>query len=60
MSYYNVGRTEDSILQFQDIAVLNPDNVEVQEILENLRAGNPPVSSSVAVTQRETLPVEEI
>lgn len=64
LSYDQVGRTEDAIEQFKRIQETNPDNTEVQFILENLRAGRdafedaqPPLD--IAPEEREGLPLEE-
>jgi len=64
LSYETVGQHEKAISEFRDISILNPENSEVTQILENLRAGrepfsnlNPPITSSPE--KREELPIEE-
>lgn len=53
LSYYQLDRETDATKQFEEIAVTNPENQEVQLILTNLRAGKsifadakPPVDST--------------
>jgi len=42
LSYNNTGRTEDAIRVFGEVLQLNPDNTEVQQIIENLNDGKNP------------------
>jgi tetratricopeptide (TPR) repeat protein len=42
LSYYQVGRTADAILQFVGLQKLNPGNQEVTNVLTNLRNGEAP------------------
>jgi tetratricopeptide (TPR) repeat protein len=53
LSYYEVGRRQDAILQFRDVATLNPDNTTVTEILENLEAGLSPLSGVENIESEE-------
>ena len=46
LSYYKLGRIENSILQFEEVDVTNPDNQEIQLVLSNLRAGNDPFTGA--------------
>ena len=43
LSYYRMDRVEEAIEQFEDLLILNPDNAEVEAVLQNLRAGNDPL-----------------
>ncbi|MFC1623511.1 tetratricopeptide repeat protein, partial [Patescibacteria group bacterium] len=42
LCYYNLGRTNDAVLQFKDLVILNPESAEVKVILENLEEGYSP------------------
>ncbi|MDP3957946.1 MAG: tetratricopeptide repeat protein [bacterium] len=42
LSYNRVGRRSDAVKQFEEVLALNPGNVEVEDILANLRAGKAP------------------
>lgn len=44
LAYAETGRPADAISQFERVQELNPDNQEVAVILENLRAGAPPLA----------------
>ncbi|MBU4057830.1 tetratricopeptide repeat protein, partial [Patescibacteria group bacterium] len=62
LSYEKVNRITDAIAQFEDIKVLNPDNREVEQILNNLKNGKDPLSDTDPTEkpeQRQELPVEE-
>ena len=61
LSYYNIDRLEEAILQFEDVLDLNPDNEEVKLILKNLRNGDQPFLNTEADNPetREELPVQE-
>lgn len=63
LAYDRAGRRDDAILQFNDILILNPGNVEVESILENLRAGTDPFASIVPPEEppeeRTKPPIEE-
>ncbi|MEX2405057.1 MAG: tetratricopeptide repeat protein [Candidatus Paceibacterota bacterium] len=64
LSYFQEDRVDDAIAQFEDLVTLNPDNQEVQDILENLQAGETPFAGATPPAdtppeERDTLPVEE-
>lgn len=61
LAYEKVGRNKDAITQFEDVALLNPDNEEVKAILVNIKAGKDPFSNSKekAPQKRNSLPVDE-
>jgi len=64
LSYYNLGRTEDAIKQFEVVQSLNLDNKEVGFILKNLKEGKAPfVNATPPIDdkpeKREKLPVKE-
>jgi tetratricopeptide (TPR) repeat protein len=42
LSYAKLDRINDAILQFSDIQTLNPDNKDVINVLDNLKAGRDP------------------
>lgn len=42
LSYYQFGRLEDSVNEFNIVLSLNPDNIEVTSILKNIKAGRAP------------------
>ena len=62
LSYFQVGRIEESAEQFTVVSDLNPDNEEVKAILENVKAGNDPFDNieppAPPPAQRDTLPIE--
>ncbi len=64
LSYEKIGRRNEALAQFEDLAKLNPENEEVALILKNLREGRgaftnaePPVDDKPE--KRSKLPVEE-
>lgn len=64
LSYARLGKTDDAIINFESLAITNPENQEVLQILSNLRQGKspftdtkPPVDSKPE--KRPTLPVKE-
>lgn len=64
LSYARLGKIDDAIINFESIALTNPENQEVIAILDNLRQGKtpfadvkPPVDSRPE--KRSTLPVKE-
>ncbi len=72
LSYQKINRQQEAIAQFEDLKQTNPDNQEIELILENLRAGRDPfateetaganasaASADTAPEKRKTLPVEE-
>lgn len=62
LSLAKVGRRAEAISQFEDIDSTNPGNVEVGNILQNLRAGKDPFagsSSDSSPENRDELPVDE-
>ncbi|MFC1720843.1 tetratricopeptide repeat protein [Patescibacteria group bacterium] len=61
LSYDIVGREDEAIAQFEDILLLNPGNSEVEQILENLKAGRGALENTVepAPEDREEPPIEE-
>ncbi len=60
LSYYRVGRSADAIVQFERIRALNPDNTEVQTILNNLHSGKSPLSGiSTPPEKRREPPLDE-
>jgi len=63
LSYAKIGRVPEAVQQFEEIEALNPDNVEVKSILQNLRSGNDPLAAivppDVPPEERENLPIEE-
>lgn len=64
LSYYNIGRAKDAIVQFEDLSKANPDNTEVAFILNNLKAGRAPFASvkpplDNKPEKRSKLPVKE-
>lgn len=46
LSYYEVGRNQDAVDQFTDLKQLNPDNQEIDFILNNLQQGQSPFAGS--------------
>lgn len=64
LSYYNLGRAEEAIKQFEIVKSLNPDNEEVEFILKNLKEGRSPFMNALPPIddkpeKRKTLPVKE-
>lgn len=62
LSYEKVDRITDAIEQFEDVKTLNPDNKEVQQILNNLKNGKSSFAgteSGASPEDREELPVKE-
>jgi len=61
ISLSKIGNKNSAIQQFKEISLLNPDNVEVKNILENLKAGRNPFDnvSVKAPENRDDLPIEE-
>ncbi len=64
LSYEKLKRTAEAITQFTDLKVTNPDNKEVDLILQNLKAGRDPFSDAAppvdaAPEKRSKLPVAE-
>ena len=63
LSYDRVGDDEKAIRQFEDIKFLNPENEEIDIILNNLRKGRAPFANTPATIpppeDREELPLEE-
>ena len=62
LSYEKVNRITDAIAQFEDIKMLNPDNKEVEQILDNLKNGKDPLSNTASIEkpeQRQKLPIKE-
>lgn len=64
LSYEKLGKRTDALLQFEDIAKLNPDNAEISLIVKNLHEGRssftnaePPVDDKPE--KRSKLPVDE-
>lgn len=64
LSYYNLGKTDEAIKQFEAVQSLNPDNKEVELILKNLREGRAPFTNAAPPVddkpeKRKNLPVKE-
>ncbi|MBI2109274.1 MAG: tetratricopeptide repeat protein [Parcubacteria group bacterium] len=61
LSFYNINRTAEAIVQFEGIELANPENQEVKQILENLRNGNGPFANfnEPDFSERDTLPLNE-
>lgn len=61
LSYEQVGKIADAIIQFQDIEKTNPGNADVKKILSNMRAGKRPFAGSEASTpeKRASPPIRE-
>ncbi|OHA58492.1 MAG: hypothetical protein A2571_01805 [Candidatus Vogelbacteria bacterium RIFOXYD1_FULL_44_32] len=59
LAYDKLGQTAKAIEQFALIARYNPDNVEVKEILRNLRAGRPALAGLGEQAPAEAEPAEE-
>ncbi|MBI5004711.1 MAG: tetratricopeptide repeat protein [Candidatus Lloydbacteria bacterium] len=61
LSYAQVGKTFNAIIQFEDIAKSNPENSDVKKIIANLRAGKAAFAAGEAPTpdKRKTPPIQE-
>jgi len=63
LSYYAQNRTEDATKQFEDLQKTNPDNSEVQLVINNMTAGREPFASStpplIPPQGRTTAPIPE-
>ena len=66
LSYSKLGQVANAIKEFKDISALNPDSVEVQNILKNLKAGRsaldnvaPPGNEPKEPEKRSGLPIQE-
>ena len=64
LAYARLGKNQDAIIQFENLASTNPDNQEVATILANLKAGRSPFTDVVPPSdakpeKRSTLPVKE-
>lgn len=59
LAYEKLGREKDAIAQFTDLKKTNPDNKEIDSILQNLKDGNAPLSSSSSLDKRTTPPINE-
>jgi tetratricopeptide (TPR) repeat protein len=64
LSYNRLGRNKEAIAQFQDLKTTNPDNKEVDLILQNLTAGKSPFTNATPPIdnkpeKRSTPPVQE-
>lgn len=59
LTYYNLGRNDDAIAQFEDVSTLNPDSDEVKTILKNLRRGKAPLGGLQGVATPVEVPDEE-
>lgn len=64
LSYVRIGKMEEAVQQFEDLAKTNPDSQEVAFILSNLREGKspfadakPPIDSKPE--KRKSLPIKE-
>lgn len=62
LSYYQIGKKDEALKQFQDLSVTNPGNAEVAQIVSNLKAGKdlfvntkPPASTP---EKRATPPIQ--
>lgn len=61
LTYARLGGVDEAIEQFEIVQKSNPDNEEVQIILDNLRTGSGPfagLQTSEDITDREELPIE--
>ena len=47
LSYARLGRTDEAIAQFTDVAGLNPENSDVPRIIRNLRMGRDPLEPNI-------------
>jgi Tfp pilus assembly protein PilF len=61
LSYYQTGDTEKALSEFRDLVKTNPDNAEIQAILENIEAGKSPFADQPdsKPERRSTLPVKD-
>lgn len=64
LSYYNLGKIEDAVKQFETVKSFNPDNTEVELILNNLKEGRAPFASAKPPIddkpeKRKNLPVKD-
>lgn len=64
LSLDKLGRREDALVQFEDLAKSNPDNAEINLILSNLKAGKQPFTGATPPIdnkpeKRADLPIEE-
>ena len=65
LSYARLGRNADAITEFEAVRSTNPDNVEVNTIIKNLRAGRDPFaglsvgSGAAGASTLDELPVSE-
>lgn len=61
LAYDKLGRKEEAVFQFTEIAKLNPNNEEVEKILGNLKAGRPALEGvgGGAPENRPTSPISE-
>lgn len=64
LSYERLGRDADAIRQFSDLQATNPDNKEIELILQNLKASRDPFAAArppidATPEKRPRLPVEE-
>lgn len=61
LAYFQEGQVQDALVQFREVQELNPDNQEVQRIIENLEAGRAPFTDADVTPpdEREEPPIEE-
>ena len=63
LSYYEVGKVGDAVVQFEILQNLNPNNTEVELILNNLKNGNAPFTGAqppiVEPEEKEELPLDD-
>lgn len=59
--YDRANKKAEALAQFEKIAQLNPDNEQVKQIIDNLKAGKPALGSSSLgpPTQPSQIPIEE-
>lgn len=57
LSYYQIGRKEEALKQFEEISATNPDNQEITLILSNMKAGRALFPN--ATIDKNELPIEE-
>ncbi len=43
LSYYNEGRTDDALIQLEQIKLLNPNSTDIDSMITTFKAGNPVV-----------------
>jgi len=58
LSYYQIGKKEEAIKQFEDISATNPENSEISTILSNIKTGKA-LFPNVKTTDTNKPPVEE-